>query len=59
MAGKTNFQMVAQNCSAFDSRLSLVQSTQNTDKPTCLICYHFKDGFCNIDKYDKILSNLT
>lgn len=58
MTGKTNFQKVAQSCSAFDSRLSLVQSTDEPEE-TCLICNHFKNGYCDIDKYDKILSNLT
>ncbi|MPW24611.1 hypothetical protein GC105_02235 [Alkalibaculum sp. M08DMB] len=59
MTGKTNFQAVAQNCSQFDSRLSLIKSSKGDDIVTCLICNHFKEGFCNIDKYDPILSNLT
>ena len=59
MAGKSNFQAVAQNCSAFDSSLSLAKSAKGNDEPTCLICNHFKEGFCNIDKFDPILSNLT
>lgn len=58
MSSKTNFQMVAENCSAFESRTSLVQSA-NDPGETCLICNHFKKGVCNIDKYDRVLSNLT
>lgn len=58
MTGKSNFQAVAQNCSAFNAGSS-IKSSKGNDEPTCLVCNHFKEGFCNIDKFDPILSNLT
>lgn len=57
MTGKANFEAVAENCSAFDPRAPL-KSSQGENEATCLICNHFKEGFCDIDKYDPILSNL-
>ncbi|MFZ7121021.1 MAG: hypothetical protein ACOWWH_08745 [Eubacteriaceae bacterium] len=59
MSKKNNYQKVAQNCSKFSSRMTLLKSGNSNDKPSCLICYHFKDGHCNVELYDKIFSNLT